>query len=130
MIVDTTFLIDILRRDRVAIARLRALENQGETLWVPTPAIYELWDGVERGDRPDEEAKKIDALLRNYTVIAFDAAAAAAAGRLAGELARRGTVLKNIDVMIGGIALETGNPVLTRNAKDFEKIPGIEIVAY
>lgn len=130
MIVDTAFLIDLLRRDRVALARLKSLEAQGETLWVPAPAVFELWDGVERGDRPDEEGNKIAALLRNYTTIDFTPEAAATAGKLSGALARRGTVLKNIDLMIAGIAVETGDPILTRNGKDFQKIPGVATVAY
>jgi predicted nucleic acid-binding protein len=130
MILDATFLVDLLRRDRAAVARARALEAQGETLWVPAPAVYELWNGVERADRPMEEARKLESILRDYTVIELSAAAAATAGRIAGVLARRGTILHTVDALIAGIALEEGDAVLTRNTRDFQKIAELEIVVY
>ena len=35
-----------------------------------------------------------------------------------------------MDLLIATAAVEAGEPLLTRNRKDFERIPGLEIVAY
>ena len=130
MIADTTLLVDLLRRDEAARKTTERLESDGVVLWVPTPAVFELWEGVERADRPEEEARRIDAVLGDYTVLAFERRHAARAGRLSGSLLRRGTALDPVDVQIAGMALEERLPVLTRNVKHFERIPGLEVATY
>lgn len=35
-----------------------------------------------------------------------------------------------MDVLIGTAALESGVPLVTRNRKDFERIPGLDVLAY
>lgn len=130
MIADTTVLVDLLRGDEAAQGEVRRLESEGVLLWVPTPAVFELWEGVERADRPDEEARRIDAVLADYTVLAFERRHAARAGRLSGALLRRGTMLDPLDAQIAGMALEERFPVLTRNARHFERVPGLEVATY
>ena len=130
MIADTCVLVDLIRNDRAARQAVTRIEAEGGVLWVPTPAAFELWEGVERADRPHEEQLHVQRVLEAYTVLPFSAAHAERAGRLSGELARRGRMLEPVDVQIAGIALAEGQPVLTRNKKDFERVPGLKIVAY
>ena len=130
MIADTTVLVDLLRGDEAAQGEVRRLESEGVLLWVPTPAVFELWEGVERADRPDEEARRIDAVLGDYTVLAFERRHAARAGRVSGALLRRGTMLDPLDAQIAGMALEERLPVLTRNTRHFERVPGLEVATY
>lgn len=130
MIADTCFLVDLLRGVPATADVLRRMESEGTTLWVPTPALFELWEGVERGDRPHEEAAKVRKVTAGYTVLAFDVRHAEQAGRLSGDLARRGRMLEPIDAQIAGVALVEGKAVLTRNRKDFERVPGLNVVPY
>ena len=130
MIADTTVLVNLLRGDEAAQGEVRRLESTGGILWVPTPAVFELWEGVERADRPDEEARRIDAVLGDYTVLAFERRHAARAGRVSGALLRRGTMLDPLDAQIAGMALEERLPVLTRNTRHFERVPGLEVATY
>lgn len=130
MIVDTTLLVDLLRRDKAAIERVRALEANGTLLWIPTPAVFELWEGVERSDRPNQERERVAAVLRDYTVLSFDARHAERAGTLSGELVRRGRMLDPIDAQIAGMALEERLRVLTRNVSDYRRVAGLEVETY
>lgn len=130
MIADTTLLVDLLRRDEAAKERTRRLESEGVVLWIPTPAVFELWEGAERADRPDDEVRRIEAVLADYTIMPFERRHAARAGRLSGALLRRGTMIDPIDAEIAGMALEERLPVLTRNARHFERVPGLEIETY
>jgi len=130
VIADTTLLVDLLRGTEAAQREVRRLESEGVLLWVPTPAEFELWEGVERADRPEEEARRIDAVLGGYTVLAFERPHAARAGRLSGALLRRGTMLDPVDAQIAGMALEEQLQVLTRNAKHFERVPDLEVATY
>lgn len=130
MIADTSFLVDLLRGVPETAETLRRLDADGTTLWIPTPVLFELWEGVERGDRPHEEAAKIQKVTAGYTVLPFDARHAQQAGRLSGDLMRRGRMIEPIDAQIAGMALAEATAVLTRNRKDFERVPGLKVVAY
>jgi tRNA(fMet)-specific endonuclease VapC len=127
---DTTVLVDLLRGTEAAQAVVRRLESEGVLLWIPTPAVFELWEGVERADRPDGEARRIEAVLGDYTVLAFERRHAARAGRVSGALLRRGTMLDPLDAQIAGMALEERVPVLTRNARHFDRVPGLKVATY
>lgn len=49
---------------------------------------------------------------------------------LDGELARRGETIGPIDAVIAATALHLGEPVVTRNRRDFERVPGLRVVSY
>lgn len=130
MIVDTSLLVDLLRGDKDAKARVRKLEADGAVLWVPTPAVFELWEGVERADRPERERDAVEEILGAYTVMAFESRHAARAGSLSGKLVRRGEMIDPVDAEIAGVALEERLPVLTRNAKHFARVPDLRVETY
>lgn len=130
MILDTTLLIDLLRGDAKARSAVADLEKQGELLWIPTPALFELWEGVERADRPEKERRKISDVLDDYTVLPFDREHTARAGSLSGALVRRGEMIDPVDAQIAGVALAEGRAVLTRNAKHFHRVPGLAVETY
>ena len=130
MIADTTLLVDLLRRDAAAREATARLEAEGVVLWIPTPAVFELWEGAERADRPEDEVRRIEAVLADYTVLALERPHAARAGRLSGAPLRRGTMIDPIDAQIAGMALEERLSVLTRNARHFERVPGLEVETY
>jgi len=92
--------------------------------------VFELWEGVERADRPDEEARRIEAVLEGYTVLPFERRHAARAGRVSGALLRRGTMLDPLDAQIAGMALEERLPLLTRDTRHFERVPGLQVATY
>lgn len=130
MILDTTVLIDLMRGDEDAVEAVGRLETEGAVLWVPAPVLFELWEGMERADRPDEERRRIDDVLHGYTLASFDPGHAAHAGRLSGAMVRRGKMMDPLDAQIAGTALATGQPVMTRNRRDFERVDGLGVVPY
>ena len=130
MIVDTSLLIDLLRGDPKAKAKVAALEATGTVLWVPTPAIFELAEGIERADRPARERELVDQILEGYTVMAFDRSHAHRAGALSGELVRRGEIIDPVDAQIAGVAVHERLPVLTRNAKHFGRVRDLSVETY
>jgi len=42
MILDTTFLIDLMKSKAEAVQKLKQLEQRGKTLYITAPTIYEL----------------------------------------------------------------------------------------
>lgn len=130
MILDTTFLVDIIRGDQAALALLDRLEAGSDPLLIPTPVLYELWEGIERSTKPLREAQAVARTVEAYPLLDIDAAAAKRAGRISGNLIRRGETIDDIDVFIAGIALERGYPLITRNLKHFDRIDGLRVVGY
>jgi len=43
-------------------------------------------------------------------------------------LARRGERIGDPDTLIAGTCLDAGLPILTRNARHFERVPGLEVL--
>jgi predicted nucleic acid-binding protein len=130
VILDTTVLVDLLRRDDHALEKVSDLEEGGRLLWVPSPSVFELFEGIERADRPRTERTEIENVLDSYTILSFETVHARQAGRISGQLVRRGEMLDPIDVQIAGLALVEDHPVLTGNVKDFERVPDLDVVTY
>lgn len=130
MILDTSVLIDLLRGREGARSRVSDLENSGALLWVPAPAIFELYEGIERADRPEDERSRVEAVLSGYSVLGFSPSHAQRAGTLSGRLVRRGEMLDPVDVQIAGMALAEGRAVLTRDTDDFDRVAGLDTETY
>jgi tRNA(fMet)-specific endonuclease VapC len=78
-----------------------------------------------------EKVAEIDKLIHELIILDLSPMAAREFGRLKAELRRGGETIADWDLLIGSIALAYGeNRIVTRNVKDFEKIPGIEVVSY
>lgn len=130
MIADTCLLVDALRGERAANAFMARLQGEGAFMAIPSMVLFELWEGVERSDRSLEQQRRVEELAASYPVLAFEPRHAQRAGRLSGELVRRGEMLDAVDAQIAGMALAEGLPVVTRNRKDFERVPGLKLVGY
>jgi predicted nucleic acid-binding protein len=66
-----------------------------------------------------------------FDPLPFDAAAARSFGRVAAGLRRDGRRIRAraFDALIAATAMATESPVYTCNARDFEKIGGLDVVA-
>ncbi|MFC7499466.1 type II toxin-antitoxin system VapC family toxin [Enterovirga sp. GCM10030262] len=109
------------RRDENA---MRWLAEHDARLWLPTIALAELRYGVEKlppsRQRTDLE-HWLTGLIQHFAgrLIAFDAKAAEAHGRLRARLRAMGKPMDAPDSYIAAIALANGAPVATRNTGHF-----------
>ena len=129
MILDTSFLIDVMRGDRGAVEKNAQLEKQRIVTFVTTPTIFELFSGLSQSMMKEEEQKKIREVLKGQTLLELDIASAREAGMIDGSLQKKGGSIGPIDSMIAGIARTKNKPVLTRNVKDFKKT-GVTVETY
>ena len=130
MILDTTFLIDLMMGDTAAHTKLNGFIKEGEPQLVTVLSIFELFSGVARSDRPESEKNKIARILVGQVIVDLDRRSAAEAGEIDGSLIKKGERIDVIDTLIASIALQRGEVVLTRNHKDFSKIRGLDIEGY
>jgi len=117
---------------------IAVLRRQGNLRRLPPPArcavsqitVAELWTGVEKGDRRDERAGKLEELLANYAVLDFDEAAARAYGEIRAALEKRGRTIGPLDLLIAAHARSVGATVLTGNFDEFSRVPGLKVLRW
>jgi len=127
---DTDFIIDLLRRKPAAESKLEELTTDGDKLTTTPLNASELYKGAYNSSRPIEEAKKVRHLLDTLDILEFSTAASETFGKLSIELQRKGNNIGDFDLLIASIALTHGEPLLTKNAKHFSKVPGLAVEGY
>lgn len=130
MILDTTFLVDLMRGEDAAVEREMELESRGRTQSLASITVAELTFGVERSDRPGEEKRRIARVMEDRPVHAADAGVMRTTGRIRGRLANDGTPIGVSDAIVAATARTTDETVLTRNVDDFEPVGGVEVETY
>ena len=131
---DTTILIDLLGktapRKQQAVRKIKALAEQGQTLATTRFNAAELYVGVARSKRPEEDENAIRTLLRDFEVLEFTGAAARVFGSITGLLQRMGKPAGDMDVLIAATAMVHGHSLITRNARHFRHIPHLVVEEY
>jgi predicted nucleic acid-binding protein len=116
---DTNTIIYYLKDDPDAVAALRDIFSQDAPLYISAITEIELFGFPMLSN---QEAEQIEALLRTMAVISVDSRIARTAGMI------RRTYRVNIaDSVIAATALFTGTTLLTRNTRDFRKIPNLSV---
>jgi predicted nucleic acid-binding protein len=131
---DSSFLIDLLRetsRERPAAAWdfIEALEPS-EILGVSIHVICELRAGAELSRRALQEHETLDQLLSSLLVSYPDERFAPVYARLVASTTRAGKTGSAMDTLIAASALVDDAALVTRNVKDFSKIPGLRVLSY
>jgi len=122
MILDTSFVFDLLARDPDAFDKGSELHEQGETQYLPVPVIAEAWYGVVSSDN-DGEDRLVDNLTFMYPVVEIDRQIAKAAARLRATAVERepgkADDIDTNDLYIAGVADVHRDAVLTANERHF-----------
>jgi predicted nucleic acid-binding protein len=131
MIIDSSYLFDLMAEDPDAFSKGAELVEDGEMQWLPTPVVAEVYYGVFTARSSTIETEVRNRLL-GYPRIDVDEEIARKAGELlaaaddrvggnAGVGANDGYVAAMADVL--------DDAVLTDNVEDFEAL-GVPVEAY
>lgn len=129
MILDTTFVIDVLNGDPGAERRRIELDERGDAA-VSAVSVFELVEGAYLSDRTDDELAAILELLSRLHVLPVDGEIALLAGELSAELIGRGERVEAEDVLIGATAVKNDESILTRNVDHFDRLEDVAIETY
>lgn len=91
-----------------------------DTLCTTAITVFEL----ERGARTADEISDVRDLLDKLTIVELDRGSAREAASIDRELRERGV---RIDTLIPGVARNYRMPLITRNRRHFERIPGLVV---
>jgi predicted nucleic acid-binding protein len=122
VLLDTTFLIDLMNGDDGAVRKARELERDLVQQRLSSMTLFELYYGVARANNSPDERERVATVLESKPIHPADTAVMPKAGRLPGRLANDGTPVDDGDVNIAATAAIVDEPVLTRNVDDFERL--------
>lgn len=130
MILDATFLVDLARGDPGARAFLEEAERGSEAVRVAAPALAKLGEALERSRHPPRQRERLVATLLAAPEAPFTARHAVAAGRILAEATRVEWPLDPFDAMTAAIAVVDEEALVTRNARDFERVADLRVRSY
>lgn len=125
LILDSTIAID-LERGRLP-PEVEDELGAAEDVALSAVTLSELLQGVhlaDEGRRAQKEAF-VEQITRSFPVIPFDDVAARVHARLAADLARKGTPVGALDLLIGAVAIANGRELWSADRRSFPKIPGL-----
>jgi predicted nucleic acid-binding protein len=130
VIVDTCVWVDIER------GRLRPVEVadviHNDTVFLTPTILAELQYGVERASSPASRNLRMSAMARLHRkpCLMIDRDTGLLFGRIAAGLDNGGkpSAHRVHDLWIAAVAIQHGYPLLTRNAADFNDVPGLRVM--
>lgn len=129
-LLDTCFVIDVLRGDAQAGRLLDMLRQGSAPLGVSPFTHFELFAGIGRSKRPEEEIQRVEEFLGALATFEFTPSAARQAGLLDAQMSSRGRTVSLVDLLIASTAIQAGQDLVTRNGKDFRHFPALRVLEY
>ena len=123
--VDTSVLV-AAERERVVLDL-----PPDEDVGLSTVVLMEYWKGVERADSALRRRQRVDFFERataTFQVFPVTAATATTAARVWSDLTGAGLAIGAVDLLIAATALERDWGVLTLDARDFGRVPGLRVL--
>jgi tRNA(fMet)-specific endonuclease VapC len=131
---DTSFLVDLSRetareRPGPAFDLIETLEAS-EILAVSVHVVCELRAGAELSKQPIREGEVVDQLLSGMLIVCPDDRFAAEYARLVAATTRGSQKVAALDLLIATAALLDDARLVTKNMKDFSRVPGLRVLGY
>ncbi|WP_096394353.1 PIN domain-containing protein [Halorubrum trapanicum] len=134
MIVDTSFVLDVIGDVDAAVTKERELEAESIPLVIPSMTALELYIGVGKVANTRAERQAVDAVLASYPIVDMTPSVSRRAGQLLGERMAAadegdGPGIGKGDAVIAATAVERDESVLAADSH-FATIPGVSVETY
>lgn len=125
-VLDTNTVLDYFKgKGRVAERLLAVAPSE---IALPAVSAYEVWVGVLGSQNPKRRREQFEAFLSVVEMLPFDADAGQRAAELRHNLERAGETIGPLDTLIAATALSHGGVLVTRNLREFARVPGLKTV--
>ena len=125
-ILDTNICVRFLRGEESVVRRLLDAD-ENDDLRIPAMVEGELFYGVEKSERRDENREKVKALLAFLPVCHADDETMEKLGELKAKAEAAGRRVDDADVIIAATAMRHGALLVTGNTRHFSRFDGLEI---
>ena len=75
--------------------------------------------------------RNVAAVLSSFVILEMNEEGAKMFGEILSTLEKKGQTIPDRDILIGAISLSKGEEtIITKNGKDFARIPGLKVITY
>lgn len=92
---------------------------------IPAVVAYEVETGIAKSGHREKRRRQFDELLDLVTVLPFGKNEMSRAARVRAELELSGQPIGPLDTLIAGTALAQGAVLVTRNLREFRRVPDL-----
>ncbi len=123
---DTNICIYIIQHNPKSV--LDALiSTPTEDVGLSIVTVAELRFGASKSAKPKHNHETLDQFFLPFDIALFDEPAAKAYGEIRTDLETRGKPIGPLDLLIAAHAVSRNAKLVTNNAKELERVPGLEV---
>lgn len=123
---DANAVVDYLRGRGAIAANLLAVSPA--EIGLPSVAACEVWVGVLGSQNAARRTVLFEQFLATLRILPFDGTTSRKAAQLRHDLERKGEAIGPLDMLIAATALINGAILVTRNVREFARIPELKVV--
>ncbi len=126
-ILDTDILISFLRNKKKAVNTMNSLIKSNMILTTTIINVGELYTGAYLSSQVAKDINAIEKFLEKFEILEYSKEDSRVFGQIQANLIKTGNKIGKMDTIIGSIALNRNEVLITRNIKHFKKIPLLKI---
>lgn len=124
-LIDSDWVADWLAGKSLTVQLLASLSEEEVAISLIT--FGEIYEGIYYGRDPDRAEAGFVSFLREVKVLPLSRSIMQRFARIRGDLRRRGRMIGDPDILIAATALDHDLILVTRNVRDFQRIPGMKL---
>jgi tRNA(fMet)-specific endonuclease VapC len=124
LLLDTNAVIAQLGGDPSILAAI-----DGFDIYVPLPALAELYFGAEKSARVNENIQRLDRYVAAAVVLTANLRTAHQWGKVRNNLRLKGRPIPTNDIWIAAIAVQANLTLVTRDAH-FNQVDGLQVLSW
>ncbi len=129
IVFNTSFLIDAMRGNKDALAKLHELEENDELLCTTSLNALELFRGAYLSPKRDEKIAKVRHVLEQLLILPIIEETYDVYGAISSTLASGGQQIGDFDEIIAAITISHNGVIITRD-RHFDRLSMLDVVHY
>jgi tRNA(fMet)-specific endonuclease VapC len=129
IILDTSFIIDLIRQKMEALAKLSEIENREEIICTTTMNVLELYRGAYMSTRIASNLESVRKIIEALLVIPITEETYDIFGSLSSKLSSRSEPMGDFDEVIAAITLAYDASIVTKD-EHFHRISALNAISY
>ena len=126
-LLDTDWAIDYLNGNPQVRRRLDPLRPEG--IGISIISLAELYEGIVNSSNREHDERELADFLRPFPLINLNLPICRIFGVERARLRAAGTLIQDMDLLIGATALRHNLTLLTNNRRHFERLSGLRIIS-
>ena len=126
LLLDTNICIYMINANRPSVT-LKLKENDVRNLKISSITVGELFFGIEKSQRKEENEHRIRKFLSPFEIIDFNSNDAIRYARIRSTLQKKGNLIGPYDMLIAAQAISRSWTIITNHEKEFTRVEGLKV---